>query len=390
MYELYAPATGSIFVEEFHPPAQSIDVPRHLTDGRGRARISAKPNGGTIIQLQFVSQATYYPDADQGRGTYPVFGLHFCLALSEDISPDEGEWRAIRLDSVSRGFQSFFSVRFLEDTSESLSGLELEILPRKTDCQISVTATASGENGPRFRFVLKVQLAWLKTPAPIGHGSMTIDQDIEEPFDTSLIGLSLGYNPALTDACLIPFQKETFRKISLDRTSIIGRTLGSFRSPHHTRFADFRDTCLDDFGFSNLGIFTQLEHLNCWDSPVGDAALPTLNRMRALRYLDMRGTNLTGKGFGAVDAVLPIRTIKLCRCPILASYLPEIGKLKHLRGLNLSMCDLSYSELLPVIPALRRLEALDLIDNPISEAEFEDIQETLPDTQFFRARRKVK
>jgi hypothetical protein len=389
MHELYAPATGLVFVEEFHPPAQSIDVPRHLTDGRGRARISAKPNGGTIVQLQFRSQATYYPDADGGRGTYPVFGLDFCLALSEDISPDEGKWRAIRLDSVSRGFQSFCSVRFLEDASESLLGLELEILPRKPNCQISVTATASGENGSRFRFVLKAQLAWLKIPAPVGQESMTIDQDVEEPFDTTLIGLSLGYNPALTDACLIPFQKEIFRKISLDRTSITGRTLSSFRSPHRTRFANFRDTCLDDLGFSNLAKFTQLEHLDCWDSPVGDAALPTLNRMRALTYLDMRGTNLTGKGFGEVDTGLPVRTIKLCRCPILASYLPEIGRLKHLRGLDLSTCGLSYSELLPVIPALRRLETLNLIDNPIAEAEFEDIQAKLPDTQVFRARRKV-
>ena len=105
-----------------------------------------------------------------------------------------------------------------------------------------------------------------------------------------------------------------------------------------------QETEVTDRGAEVLQQLPNLRDVSLMRSPVTDACLRSLTGCRELTKLNLRGTDITGENFGAIES-LPVEDLELAETDFGSAGMTSVAELQQLRKLNLWMTRIDDSGL---------------------------------------------
>ncbi len=131
---------------------------------------------------------------------------------------------------------------------------------------------------------------------------------------------------------------------------------------------DLSGTKITGEGLESLPIPERLDSLGVADMPITDEHATTIARMKRLRLLNLRSTEITAAGLSKISH-LELEQIDLGQCPIKDNAIAELAKIESLERIVLSNCSGLTESCIDSLLLMKNLTDIEMINSKFSDAQ---------------------
>lgn len=182
-------------------------------------------------------------------------------------------------------------------------------------------------------------LAKIKTLETVMLDGLWISEEGLKPLVAieGLVELTLAQSLAGDEALSVIAQMKNLCRLRLAKTAITSHGLRAISVLSKLRDLDLSECAsLDNESLETVGTLVQLERLNLWRVPVGDAGIRHLAALRKIRWLNLDNTMLTDEGMGTLAGMPGLSTLHIGSTAVSNTGIQHLAEARSLREVFLA------------------------------------------------------